>query len=529
MRSLISLPRVRLSRFLPIFFLLSISIITYLALSARRPPASLVPFADLIPLITLIIVYDGVKLPSFSPYFFDSVERQGHALELLLVQRRGCSDLTQHTRGHGNIKHVCLSEDKFWGAHRDYLCKRWGGCTRAQSNLMLGDMVTLGRLAMPQAVYPTLRGWVFRKYMNPRTAYWGYCDMDIFLGDLSQNFPYDLAAQNDYDVFIPTEPSEMGGNRLLFMRGHLTFFRNSKVTENRLLRYEYFRSFEAWDEMTRLSMSVGEGEQSHFVVGDPKVNLLAFDGLAPAPLIRSSSLAGVVSLPDSLRPASGTPILPPHVIRQLMTPALHLPTRPSFSDDGLVFPMSITQGEAPPGYGIWFPERFCSWYVAEPQPKETHGAIGGAGRQRWRRYVMKLNNQWTERLEPMREFRGHFKDGGMDGAHQWLYAHWQEEKKKSYFRDLPTHISPGDIFVSYFYDGNAAFDAKTGKRLFWLARREEDCGHMGCVEPGETPVHERKTYEHFTSTQSAFAGWYEHSKKVRQGFATGTAGPDPSE
>ncbi|WVQ81623.1 hypothetical protein IAT38_003747 [Cryptococcus sp. DSM 104549] len=540
MRPPARIPRVRITRFTPLLFFFTVCVFIFYTLSARKSAGlsstashAIIPFTDPIPLITLIIVYTGENLPVFSSYFFDSVERQGHGVELLVIQRKGCSNLRQLTRGVGNIKHVCLSEKQFWGAHRDAFCKRWGGCTRAESKIMLGDMMTYGRLETPQSVYPTLRGWVFKKYMNRRTAYWGFCDMDIFLGDLSQNFPYDLAAQNDYDVFSVTEPSENGGNRLLFMRGHMTFFRNSQVTEDRLLGYEYYRSFQAWDEMPRPSPSVGEGDLSHFVMGDPRINVLAFDGLAPAPLVRTSSIAGVISLPHSLRPAAGKPpTLPKNIIRQLNTPALHLPTRPSFTYDGLEFPMTVTQGSAPPNYGLWFPEKFCTWYVAQPQPKKKKGVDGRTSPDRWRRYVMKLDNEWTERLEPMHEFKGHDVgengEGGMDGAYQWLYAHWQEEKKMAHFRELPAHLDLTDIFVSYFYDGNAAFNAITGERSFWLPKREEDCEFRGCIAPGETPISERETFLRFRSTRLGLATWYEESKRLRLGFATGTLGPDPS-
>lgn len=55
---------------------------------------------------------------------------------------------------------------------------------------------------------------------------------------------------------------------------------------------------------------------------------------------------------------------------------------------------------------------------------------------------------------------------------------------QAHWRELPTDVPPADVFISYFYEGNAAFDGETGERVFWLPRRKEDCASLGCVEPG---------------------------------------------
>lgn len=55
---------------------------------------------------------------------------------------------------------------------------------------------------------------------------------------------------------------------------------------------------------------------------------------------------------------------------------------------------------------------------------------------------------------------------------------------QAHWRGLPIDVPPADIFVSYYYDGNAAFDGQTGERTHWLPKKKEDCSTYGCVEPG---------------------------------------------
>ncbi|WWD21443.1 hypothetical protein CI109_105928 [Kwoniella shandongensis] len=549
---LLTYPRSRLRTLFPLIF---IGLLTYGLYNHYSSP-TLAPRFDIHfedpkpPLITLVALWSGDNFPNFAPYFFESVGRQPHALELVLIQRRGCSKdkIGQWTEGMTNVKHVCLSEQKFWKKHVDFFCKRWGGCTRQQGKLMLGDMINQGKLKNIQAVYPILRGWVFKEYIKPETAYWGYCDLDIFIGDISQTFPYDLA-RNGYDVIAPTEPSEeKGGDRLIFMRGHMTFFRNSPETLDRFMRYEYFQNFDAWDEMGAPVDSVdampnseggkaedesitfpGEGEYSHFVVGDPRINILTFDGMAPYTVARSSSLAGVLTLSDHLRPKGDSPPapLPPHVIRALTTPATKLLDKPSFTPAGVEYDVSVIQGHPPPGKGVWFPPDLASWYKAHPNPVGEHDHIGGGGKKRWRRYLMKYENEWKERLEPMPEFRGHYKDGGLDGTYQWLYIHWQEEKRQSHFRNLPKELT-GDIFMNYFYDGNSIVDSRSGKRLVWLPRLRENCDSIGCVFPGEDPISSRPEHRKKVEAWLDYKDWYIDSIRLRKGIETGTLGPEPA-
>ncbi|ODN80081.1 hypothetical protein L198_07891 [Cryptococcus wingfieldii CBS 7118] len=424
-----------------------------------------------------------------------------------------------------------------WAAHRDYFCARWKrGCSRSQRRLMLDDMITLDHLSTPQSVYPILRGWVFRKYLNPRTRWWGYCDSDIFVGDFSRTFPYDLALDDTFDVLMPTEPSDNGGGRLIFMRGHMTFFRNSETTEDRLLSFPHFKSFDTWDNMPLPGPSMGEAEYSHFVVGNPEINILSFDAMAPAPFVRSFSPAGILTHPDSLRPKNNNPpTLPLSTIRHLSSalPLNEPPPLSSFTDKAKSFSITVNQGYTPPDYKVWFNSSFCSWYFANAIPAEDNHAPAVVGKQKWKRYLTKIGGVWREILEPENEWDGSV--GGVDGgerirgSYTWLYAHWQEDKKTSHWRALPSHPPLPNILVSYFYDGLAAFDGDTGERIFWLPKKEESCAVDGCVNIGSPLPGSRPEMLAWRDARSDFVQWYVHSKQVRLGIETGTVGPQPSE
>ncbi|WVQ81663.1 hypothetical protein IAT38_003788 [Cryptococcus sp. DSM 104549] len=479
-------------------------------------------FEDTLPLITLIVFWDSGKWPDVAQYFFQSVGRQPHALEVVVIQRKGCTDLQQWIAGMDNVKHVCITNKHFWKAHRDYFCRKWGGCTQKESNEMMADMTTLGEIDMPESVYPTLRGWVFKEYVNPRSVYWGYCDVDTFMGDFSQTFPHHLAADG-YDVIIPTERSDSGGYRLIFMRGHLTLFRNHPTNEEKMMSYHHFKNFSTWDRMGLPELVVGEGQYSHFVMGHPDVSVLAFDALAPFSSVVSLSPAGVLTHADTVRPSPGSrPSIPSSLLIGLTTPARHLPPSSDFTEQGQEYPVKVTQGHRPPGSQVWFSPYHTSYYEARSVPRGEEGET-----KEWRRYLMKRNGVWKERLEPIIPFTGHDAQHPMEGTMQWLYAHWQIDKKRTHWRHLPIASSPPDLFLAY-PEGNAGFNAN-GKRVFWRPSREEHCYAEGCFAPDEPPEDDGGSYAEYLATRADYMNYYIASKQAKFRDSTTVAlGADPS-
>ncbi|WWC65397.1 uncharacterized protein I303_108015 [Kwoniella dejecticola CBS 10117] len=524
-------------------FLISVLALVYYTyvLSPQSRLKSLVPFHDKLPLVTLIGIYEGPTIgPATLPYFLQSVGRNAHALDLLIVQRRGCSDLSKWTKGLTNIKHICMSEETFWGLHSKYFCKKWGGCTSEQKRILHADLLSYGQIIYPQSLYPILRGWVFEKYIRPETVYWGFVDFDTTLGDFSQTLPYDIIEDEDrFDILMPFQPNN-DGPRFVFMRGHMTFIRNSPETERRIMGYPDFTSFDTWDKggLMLHDWSIEEANYSSFVVRDPSINILGFDGLAHNMESKSSSAAGILTLPNSLVPKTGEapPQLSLGLVNTLSKQATTLPLYPSWTEQGVERPITLIQGKKPKQYGLWFAESKVNWYQSEGYPKTTFRdlstSFGGAGQQiKWKRFVIKLNNEWKERVEPMREFRSAGAAGGgyeeLRGAYPWLYAHWQGDKRQAHFRELPQ--SPvGDIFVNYLEQGNAVYDSSSGgRRIIWVPRREETCDAEGCVPVDEVPIHEREQYKEFRKSRKDQEKWLIESKKIRMGLSTATLPPDP--
>lgn len=72
---------------------------------------------------------------------------------------------------------------------------------------------------------------------------------------LTSPVPWDLLP--DYDIMTTTNGLEPGGKQMIFLRGHLSLVKNSQSTEEKFLRWEYFRSFDHFDRLTRPDPCIG--------------------------------------------------------------------------------------------------------------------------------------------------------------------------------------------------------------------------------------------------------------------------------
>ncbi|KAK4686081.1 hypothetical protein P7C73_g4050, partial [Tremellales sp. Uapishka_1] len=494
---------------------------------------------DPLPFISIIAVFKGTNWPTTIGYLFQGIKRQVGVIELILIQRGPeCSDLTIEIDGGANIKHICIDDQTcksargplslaradanpatVWDLHVDYLCDSWKGCTGGQRKQMQSDLVEWNKLRVrslavrptleadkrgvqaPQSYFPILRGWIFKQHINPKAYFWGWCDLDTIMGDFQRTFPYDLASDN-YDLLMPSEPSdgggllpdksdETGGDRLIFMRGHLIFVRNRSSTERKLLDYYLLSSYENWQESEIPGRVVEEAEYSHFVVAHPSLNILQFDAMARNETVKAFSRRGALTLPATYQPQTNfRPVLTPV---QALGLSSRLPplNRSTFSPDGIEHSVTVHQGAWPAGQGLWFEDDFVSYYHAPKVPDQG----------KWRRFLMKKHGRWTERLEPW--------PTGELGEEEWLYHHWQEDKRKSYFKKLAGKTS--DIFVNDQEDGNAGFDA-AGKLVYWVPREEERCDNFGCVPPGEKPLHESNWVQAMIDREDEIRDAYSASK-----------------
>jgi|SRR5882762_8424566 len=94
--------------------------------------------------------------------------------------------------------------------------------------------------------------------MDPSTKIWGWCDMDTMMGNFERAFPWDVA--EDFDILIPgqSEVGEAHDHLLLFMPGHLAFFRNSAQFTAQFLEFPNFRNLQAFLHLPWVDAAAGE-------------------------------------------------------------------------------------------------------------------------------------------------------------------------------------------------------------------------------------------------------------------------------
>lgn len=104
--------------------------------------------------------------------------------------------------------------------------------------------------------YRPFRSAIFAEWMDPNTKIWGWCDMDVMLGNFERAFPWDVA--ENFDIIVPhpfgLQPE---GSVLLYMPGHLTFFRRSAEFTAKFLDFPSFRNLDTWLQMS-LDWAPGE-------------------------------------------------------------------------------------------------------------------------------------------------------------------------------------------------------------------------------------------------------------------------------
>lgn len=92
---------------------------------------------------------------------------------------------------------------------------------------------------------------------------------------------------------------------------------------------------------------------------------------------------------------------------------------PTFSELGQVRDITLVQGNY--SAGLWFHPKYATHYVP------TYGNGDPSFRNDdYLTYVYRLNGSMQERLEPVSKV-----EKRPDVMEEWLYLHWQEEKKKS--------------------------------------------------------------------------------------------------
>jgi hypothetical protein len=231
----------------------------------------------------------------------------------------------------------------------------------------------------------------------------------------------------------------------------LTFFRNTPQAAEKITAHPDFKTKEGWLNMgsfhdkqggplslasfpasspsdhrasnkaCRKFKTVGcspkEASYSSYILNNPDINFLAFDAL-PMKHYLAMTTGGVYSLQSGLEDSKRVALVAQRITDDKED--RQTTSRPStFSDQGIVRDITLIQGEYTAG-AIWFHPRLATHY--EP--------IYGDGDPSFRNddyltYVYRLDGKVKERLEPVRRV-----EGRPDVMEEWLYLHWQEEKKK---------------------------------------------------------------------------------------------------
>lgn len=420
------------------------------------------------PRISVIAIWRGGERPYLNN-FFTSFRANADTVQLVFIIIRGdeddeCVDLTQWTGPPGslnNIKVVCYSLIEYWAFHRDYFCERWK-CNKGEADHVLREMIARALADSYHSHFRLWRGYVFKHLLDPGVEWWGWADPDTFVGNFKSQFPWDAT---DYDVVIP-----VGGDAdLLYMRGHLCFFRAGHETEEKLNLYDHVSKMVWYFNHHRPHFAAEEVEFSAFILREPQINFLIVPQL-------------LVDIPIHLTQPNTAKFSNLHGVyaaqwpwKQLPTPfpnypMLSLPSKPSsflptFSTEGTTYPIELIAGNWS-GW-LWFPKEFATHY-------NINWNLGPEG---WRRFVGRgggygggSQGVWT-RLEPPREaitVHG-AKDLSVEvKLAEGLYIHWFEEKHNGpWFKILPeVPLLPTQTLVTFTQFGAEIWDHEIGQSIW---------------------------------------------------------------
>ncbi|OCB88395.1 hypothetical protein A7U60_g4436 [Sanghuangporus baumii] len=360
--------------------------------STYRSSTDLRPIRLQPPKITLIAVWSILgPSPNYLPYFFQSVEAN-EQIDLLFVQL----DL------------------------QDKGCHSFSSAPNVRNN-------TYFRL---------LRIGVFRSFIDPATTIWGWCDVDEYWGNFTRTFPWDVA--HDFDVLVPSPQPDFANHRMLYMRGHMAFIRNSLDVLDKLHSFPKFSSLSAYMSLPPTLDDAEESEFSHYIFSEEvSFTFLTFEGmlnsydtalLSPRGVFYTSMQKNDLQDPDRRERLAA-----------LIRPENKEFIRPTFSVDGVEEEAHVfSDGQLFPT-DVWFDRKHVTFVETgwlKPEKREQKA------------YFMRREPYGliTQRLEPRERHLSHDRELVVD---ECLYKHWQVEKHHPWFRRIPSILGPRKIFVQH--------------------------------------------------------------------------------
>ncbi|KAG8983984.1 hypothetical protein FRB94_009702 [Tulasnella sp. JGI-2019a] len=314
------------------------------------------------PRISIIVIYAG----NYQPYlntFFTSFRANSDTVELIWIDigkgdNRGCLDVSPWAGANGefNIKTLCYHPRDYWALHRDYFCTRWG-CTAEESERVLQEMIRREPDDNIKSAFRLWRGYVFHHLIDPSAEWWGWADPDTFMGSFRSQFPWEA---NEYDVLIPAHPADM-----LYMRGHLCFFRSGPQTEAKINHYENLLTLGAYFTKHHPYFAAEEAEYSAFIIRDPSITFL----ILPQQLVelperfmrpntgKFCTLNGVYTMQAPMVLESLPPPFPNFPI--LAMPNISSIAAPVFTIHGATHPIELIEGTEEK---LWIPKETVTKY-----------------------------------------------------------------------------------------------------------------------------------------------------------------------
>ena len=158
-----------------------------------------------------------------------------------------------------------------------------------------------------------------------------------------------------------------------------------------------------------LFCSPKEATYSSYIVNHPSIDFLSFDALGNKHYLLAAP-SGVYTLSSDLKDKKRFASVVERLQRDNGSSG-NQRSSPSFSELGQVNPVQLIQANA--SASLWFHPNHSTHYVSKDHPGDGYIT-----------YLYRKNGQVEQRLEPIvRDQQSHLIE-------EWLYLHYQEEKRK---------------------------------------------------------------------------------------------------
>ncbi|KAF8333019.1 uncharacterized protein EI90DRAFT_3052702 [Cantharellus anzutake] len=264
--------------------------------------------------ITMIVMWSstGGKTPIYMNTYFASV-LANPTIDLLLIKfdREGhgvdCGPMAPQV-DNSNIREVCFSLEEYYERHARWLCGLPGWeCSQNEFVKLTSDLKRFGLWDRVSSHFRPFRAAIFHDYIHPDTPIWGWGDLDTMWGNFERNFPWDLAPQ--FDIIVASAQHYLD-EILLYLPGHLCFFRHSQSVVDEFLKYPALRSLEAFraaeEDGRWINTDAEEQEYSHFAFTNKNLTFLTFyamnnhDTYISSPKLGTYSIVNAYHLSDWL-------------------------------------------------------------------------------------------------------------------------------------------------------------------------------------------------------------------------------------